>query len=396
MGTIIPRKRRTGTTAYHAQLTIKRGGKIAHRETRTFDRKQAAAAWLEKRETELAKPNALERIKASDPTLASVIDRYTEESIKQIGRTKAQVLRAIKKFDIANKPCSQITSADIVSFANQLVARVAPQTVGNYMSHLGSVFAIARPAWGYQLDPIAMKDAFVVTRRLGISRKSQERGRRPTLKEIDMLMKHFGGRQDRQPRSAPMQKIVAFAIFSTRRLDEITRIRWADLDAKGRRVMVRDMKNPGEKMGNNVWVDLPREALQIIKSMPRSAEEIFPYGTDAIGSSFTKACKLLGIEDLHFHDMRHDGVSRLFEIGLNIPQVAAVSGHRSWSSLKRYTHLRKRGDKYAGWKWLDTVTAATSKTGVAVAHKGTRTTTGRGADAEPGRAAALQRPVGNV
>jgi hypothetical protein len=88
MGTVIPRKRRDGSTAYQAQLLIKRGGKILHREGRTFDRKQAAAAWLEKRETELARPNALERIKATDPTLASVIDQYTEESIKQIGRTK--------------------------------------------------------------------------------------------------------------------------------------------------------------------------------------------------------------------------------------------------------------------------------------------------------------------
>jgi hypothetical protein len=55
MGTIIPRKRKSGTTGYHAQLLIKRKGKIVHRESWTFDRKQAAAAWLEKRETELAK-----------------------------------------------------------------------------------------------------------------------------------------------------------------------------------------------------------------------------------------------------------------------------------------------------------------------------------------------------
>jgi hypothetical protein len=88
MGTIIPRKRKSGSTGYHAQLFIKRQGAIIHRESRTFDRKQAAAAWLEKRETELAKPGAIERRKTPDPTLASVIDRYTEESIKDIGRTK--------------------------------------------------------------------------------------------------------------------------------------------------------------------------------------------------------------------------------------------------------------------------------------------------------------------
>jgi hypothetical protein len=78
----------SGSTGNHAQLLIKRKRAIVHRESRTLDRKQAAAASLERRETELAKPGALEPEKAPDPTLASVIDRYTEESVKDIGRTK--------------------------------------------------------------------------------------------------------------------------------------------------------------------------------------------------------------------------------------------------------------------------------------------------------------------
>lgn len=90
--------------------------------------------------------------------------------------------------------------------------------------------------------------------------------------------------------------------------------------------------------------------------LPSNAAEIFPFSTDAIGMGFTRACQFLAIQDLHLHDLRHDGVSRLFEIGRNIPQVAAASGHRSWTSLKRYTHLRHTGDKYAHWKWLPVVT----------------------------------------
>jgi len=356
MGTIIPRKRKSGSTGYHAQLVIKRKGAIVHRESRTFDRKQAAAAWLEKRETELAKPGALEREKAPDPILAAVLDRYTEESIKDIGRTKTQVLRAIKRYDIANQKCSTITSVDIIAFANQLVSKVTTQTVANYLSHLAAVFAIARPAWGYQLDQSAMKDAFVVAKRLGITTRSRTRDRRPTIDELDKLMTLFGERIKRRPSSVPMQKIAAFAIFSTRRLEEITRIYWSDLDAPGSRVLIRDMKNPGEKIGNDVWCDLPPEALQIIVSMPKTSDEIFPYSTDAIGAGFTRACQFLGIIDLHLHDLRHDGISRLFEMGLGIPQVGSVSGHRAWSSLKRYTHLRQTGDKYADWKWLPVVT----------------------------------------
>jgi len=117
MGTIIARKRKDGSTGYHAQVTIKRGGEIVHRETRTFDRRQAASAWMEKRETELAKPGALERQNMPDPKLSAVIDRYIEESIKEIGRTKAQVLATIKDYDIADLKCSEVTSEHLVSFA---------------------------------------------------------------------------------------------------------------------------------------------------------------------------------------------------------------------------------------------------------------------------------------
>jgi integrase len=360
MGTVAPRKRSDGSLAYQAQLLIKRAGKIVHRENRTFDRRQAASAWLEKRENELAKPGALERLEAPDPTLSIVIDRYTDESIKKIGRTKAQVLRAIKNYDLANKKCSAITSTDVVAFANELIVNVAPSTVGNYLSHLAAVFAVAKPAWAYPLDQTAMKDAFVVAKRLGIASKSRERDRRPSLEELDKIMEYFGERSKRRPSSIPMQKVIGFAIFSTRRLEEITRISWKNLDAEGSRVLVRDMKNPGEKIGNDVWCDLPLEALQIICSMPKRYEEIFPYCGDTIGTNFTRACQFLGIIDLHLHDLRHDGISRLFEIGRNIPQVAAVSGHRSWSSLKRYTHLRQTGDKYAGWKWFSVLTSSTN------------------------------------
>ena len=92
MGSIVPRKRKDGTIGHMAQVTIKKDGKL-HRETRTFDRKQAASAWAERRETELHEPGALDRLNAVDPTLAQVIDRYVNELKKKIGRTKEQVLR---------------------------------------------------------------------------------------------------------------------------------------------------------------------------------------------------------------------------------------------------------------------------------------------------------------
>lgn len=349
MGSIKARPRKGGDLAYLARVTVKQGGKIVHREAKTFELRREAVAWMKARETELAAPGAIER-QGNGTTLAQAIDRYIAESRKQIGKTKAQVLASIKGYPIAGKPCGKIASTDLIAFAAELSKTRQPSTVANYMSHLSAVFAVARPAWGYALDHQAIKETLAVTRRLGTTGKSRQRDRRPTLEELDRLLSHFAAISKRRPKSLPMCKVIVFAIFSTRRQEEITRIRWTDFDKD--RVLVRDMKNPGEKIGNDTWCDLVPEAVAVINAMPRTAFEIFPYSTDAISAAFTRACKFLGIEDLHFHDLRHEGVSRLFEMGWNIPHVAAVSGHRSWQSLKRYTHLRQSGDKFKDWAWL--------------------------------------------
>lgn len=351
MGTIVARKRRDGTIGYRAQIVRKKDGQIVWREAETFDRKEHARAWLARRETELRAPGAMDH--KEDPILAEVIDRYIKESRKAIGRTKEQVLRTIKTYPLAGMRCSQITSGALLDFAKALP--VAPQTVQNYLSHLGAIFTVAQPAWDYPLNRDAIKSAYVVASKLGVTAKGRSRDRRPTLDELDRLMEHFGVVKTRRPDSIPMQKIIPFAIFSTRRQEEIVTILRADYepahDTELARILVRDMKHPGDKLGNDTRCDLPPEAAAYIESMPKRGPTIFPYTTDAISAAFTRACQFLKIDDLHFHDLRHEGISRLFEMGWTIPRAASVSGHRSWQSLKRYSHLRQTGDKYANWKW---------------------------------------------
>ena len=142
MGSIIKRKRKDGSVAWLAQIAIRRDGKTVLRENRTFERRSVAAAWIEKREEDLAKPGALDALpedgqKRKDVTLGDAIDKYIEDSAKGMGRTKAQVLKSIKDYDIANKSCASIGSTDLVAFAKEkLKTGVAPQTVANYLSHL--------------------------------------------------------------------------------------------------------------------------------------------------------------------------------------------------------------------------------------------------------------------
>lgn len=352
MGTISERRRSGGKISYCAQVVVKRKGRT-HRESKTFSSKPSARAWIVKREAALSAPGALEKVE--DPTLGQVIDRYIDDLQEEPGRTKEQVLRTIQTKPIAEKRCSEIESKDYIDFIRALP--VKPQTRGNYTSHLSAVVTIARPAWGYPLDERALKDAMQVSKKLRLTSKSEKRDRRPTLDELNSLMDHFATRELDGTSSVPMTKVVPFALFSTRRLEEMTRIKRADYQAahgnEPARVLVRDMKNPGEKRGNNVWCDLPVEAAAYVEAMLASHddERVFPFNHRTIGSYFTDACRWLEIDNLHLHDLRHEGISRLFEMDWNIPRVAKVSGHRDWNSLKRYEHLRQVGDKYENWKW---------------------------------------------
>ncbi|WP_434722669.1 tyrosine-type recombinase/integrase [Mesorhizobium sp. RIZ17] len=69
-------------------------------------------------------------------------------------------------------------------------------------------------------------------------------------------------------------------------------------------------------------------------------DRIFPFNHKSVGTAFRRGCGDLDIRDLHFHNLRHEGTSRLFEAGFTIEQVALVPGHKDWKMLRRYTHLK--------------------------------------------------------
>lgn len=362
MASVTVRRTKNGVNKYTFQIRITKNGKQVYTESKTFTSKEIGSNWAKQRELELETPGAIEETKKEDPTLASVIDRYIDESKQPIKKTKKQVLTTIKKSYIGEKLCSEIDSQTLVQYAQSF--EVQPQTVNNYLSHLASVISIAKPAWNYPLSMQAMDDARKVAKKLGLTTRSRSRARRPTLDELDRLLNHFTTYEMKNAHKKlwfPMRDLILFAIFSTRRQAEIFRITWEDLHEANSTILVRDMKNPGATIANDVQAELPNRALQIIlkRKTKSSAGIIFPYDGKSVGDNFRDACKILGIKNLRFHDLRHEGISCLFEMGRTIPQAASVSGHLSWQSLQRYTHLKQIGDKYAGWKWLETLNTET-------------------------------------
>lgn len=194
-----------------------------------------------------------------------------------------------------------------------------------------------------KVEPVDL--ARIALKRLGLIGKSNERDRRPTEEELEALIAHFDT-NDRQV--IPMGRIIKFAIATAMRQEEICRVRWSDLNTRTKMLTIRDRKDPRQKRGNDQRIPLLAvsgfDALALIEEQravrANEDDRIFPFHHRSAGTAFSRACRDLEIEDLHFHDLRHEATSRLFEAGFAIEQVALVTGHKDWKMLRRYTHLK--------------------------------------------------------
>ncbi|WP_455373286.1 site-specific integrase, partial [Limibacillus halophilus] len=200
-----------------------------------------------------------------------------------------------------------------------------------------SALSMARCVGCQTLSIEALRDTRAVLTNLGIIGQSKQRRRRPSINELNALFKHFESKD--HPRAIPVHKLMQFALATAMRLGEIVRIEWKDIDHYQKTIIIRDRKHPRLKQGNNDLVPLIPEAWLILEAISRLDERIFPYNSHSVSRAFWDACQTLEIDDLRFHDLRHEAITRLFEKGLDIHQVAVISGHKDWRSLKRYTHI---------------------------------------------------------
>ena len=120
------------------------------------------------------------------------------------------------------------------------------------------------------------------------------------------------------------------------RRGEILNLKWGQVDLKRRCVTILESKN-----GHSRTIPLTPTAFGVVESVSRTSDQVFPVSQCALRMAWGRILKVAEIEDLRFHDLRHEAVSRFFEMGLTAPEVASVSGHRSLSMLSRYSHVNQ-------------------------------------------------------
>lgn len=304
---------------------IRRAG---HRPiSKSFRFRRDAERWA--REVESAMDQRL-HVDPGSVTFGAMVRDYRDSFTAPMGRSKAGALRMLER-QLGAEKAADLTTARLLRWAQD--RKRSPATVAMDLSYIGTVFRHAVAVMGLKVhNPVPDARVAIAHRRL--VGKARKRDRRPTEDEIERLCAHFD-----QHSALPMRDLIWFAIHSAMRLGEITKLRWVDLDRKHKTIIVRDRKDPRHKVGNDQVVPLLEPALEIIERQPRG-ELVFPYAADTVSTIFPRACRKLRIRDLHFHDLRHEAISRLFEKGYGIQEVALFSGHKSWEQLRRYTQLR--------------------------------------------------------
>jgi integrase len=260
-------------------------------------------------------------------------------------RSKAATLRMLKT-RLGPRNMADLDRERIVNFGRARAKEGAgPMTLGSDIGAIKLVLSHAAAVHGLPVSVEPVNLARIALKRLGLVGKSNERDRRPTDDELARLIKHF---DDGRYQTLPMGRIIKFAVATAMRQEEICRATWSDFEERTKMLTIRDRKDPREKKGNDQRIPLLAvsgyDAVALIKEQRpfRSNEDdrIFPLNHKSVGSAFTRACRDLQIIDLHFHDLRHEGTSRLFEAGFAIHQAALVTGHKDWKMLRRYTHLK--------------------------------------------------------
>lgn len=303
-----------------------------------------AEEWTKRRELELMSPGGILAAKWRGVTLDDAIERYIHEFAQDAGRSKRATIQQLQRFPIARVQITRLSSEQIIEHAvMRRDSGIKPQTVSQDIIWLGIILRTAAAAWKMPVDINEFESAKLLMRSKRLIARPDKRERRPTEAELERLRAYFQRSQRIRPSAIiPMEDIMDFAIASSRRLAEIMRLQWSDLDEKASTCWVRDAKHPRKKKGNHKRFKLTHAGLEIIERQPQAQGEgrIFPYHGPSIGTRWRTACMACDIEDLRFHDLRHEATSRLFEAGYEIVEVQQFTLHESWDVLKRYTHLR--------------------------------------------------------
>lgn len=322
----------------------RRGGRF---ESRTFETREAAEDWVAEVQNEIRAGLRDSRVEAEATTLAEALERYGREITpgkKSAGREMWQIGQ-MRARPIAGKALARIRGKDVAEYIrSRQEAGIGPNSVRLELALISHLYTVARSAWGMEslVNPVPL--AKTARRKLPSGR--DRRLRDDEEARLLAAAEAYGGE---------IVRIIPWSIETAMRRGEIAAMRWEHLDKKHRVLLIPEAKN-----GTPRKVPLSTRALAALKGLKKRKDDsrVWSMESESISQAFERARDRARVTyeqergkrkakpdarmlmDLRFHDLRHEATSRLFELGLNPVEVAAITGHKTLQMLKRYTHLR--------------------------------------------------------
>lgn len=308
------------------QAQVRRKG-LAPR-AKSFDAKSDAEKWARNLEAELDRCGNLPDTRLAERmTVRELLARYLIEitPTKRSASTEAYRIKALMKRDIAHRTLAMLSSADVANYRDERLKVVSASSVIRELNTIAHAVDVGRKEWGIYLvqNPVRM-----------IRRPAPPRGRDRRLNGDDEKLLLDAADSGR---SSYMRPLIVLAIETAMRQGEMLSLTWNDVDLE-KRIAHLDMTKNGESRD----VPLSSRALDALEALKQQQidDRVVPSTKSGVQQAWGHLRARAGLSDFHFHDLRHEAVSRLLERGLNVIETATISGHKELRMLQRYSHLR--------------------------------------------------------
>jgi integrase len=306
--------------------------------SRTFLEHKDARQWA--RQIELAAdrhdlPATADR-KQMAVTLGALVQRYKDAVVvhKRSGVTDCVVLTNFALHPICRKTVSELRTSDFAEYRDQRLREVSPVTLKRELNPVHHLFEVARDEWGIPLKENPLD-------KLKLQAPDQRRERRLKPGELDKLIQEARKCRGLSRLVAP---IILFAVETGMRRGEILAMKREHIDSVNRCLFIPEAKN-----GHARTIPLTDKALAVLQSVdelkwrhkPADHERVFPMSANCLRLAWERVRDRAKVVDLHFHDLRHEAISRFFERGLTTPEAALISGHSDLRMLFRYSHATR-------------------------------------------------------
>lgn len=309
------------------QVQVRRAGSPVL--SRTFHLRTDAQKWARQTEAQADRvglhpdPKILRQT-----TLSQVIDRFriSEIPTRKGGPNELVVLKAVQRTKLALLSLAELKPSHFATYRDERLKSVKAGTVIREMGLVQTVLEMARAKWGVPLPENPAK----LTRK---PKSTPGRTRRLKTGEWERITQALGA-----SRNPLLKPLVELALETAMRRSELLGVRNEDIDW-----VCHTLRIPKTKNGYERTIPLTQRAETILQKLAENKpakDPLINLSSEAAKLAWQRMTRRAQIVDLHFHDLRHEAVSRLFELGLSIPEVALISGHRDPRMLFRYTHIQ--------------------------------------------------------